>query len=175
MDSEIQKKKPVISAMSSDTQALIDLGRSMEVGELLTYAVIQREVGFDVRKRRGPMRTALHRLLVDEGYHFDCVRTMRYRRLNNAEAAKTLARPIRRARAAARRGTRTAQKVDVLALPKDERATFVGRASLCGLMDDVSSAKSQRKLTELASEDTSKGLMSAKRALEALKGKKSEG
>ncbi len=162
--------KPAISEMGSDTKALIELLRGAEEGETITYGTILDVVGFDVRNRRGPILTAFKRLRADENMHFDCVRNEGYRRLTHAEAARTLPlKSVRRARACARKGLTISSHIDILEVPKDERAAFVGIASICGLMADVGSARSQRKLTELAASDTSASIVSAKKALEALK------
>jgi hypothetical protein len=167
--SEVIEKGRIIPAMSMDTRAVMDRLRSMVVGEVLSYKEISSAVGFNIQKRRAPLDTARRRLTYDEGIHFGTVLGVGVKRLGHAEAASATEQPVRRIARAARREFRKAQRIDLLEVPASERAAFVGRLSTIGMVGEVCSVKSQRRLVAAAEKTPDANILGLQKAFEALK------
>lgn len=162
--------KSAIPQISAAAQRVADLFRSMEVGHVVTYEMVNAAAGFDVRERRGVVATARRRVLMDDSVHIATVYGAGYKRLSPQEAAETISSDITRSRNAARKGVRKAQRIDVLALPVEQRPRFVAQATLCVLIGETTKAKNQAKLAAVAStQPENTALLAQRMALEALR------
>lgn len=142
------------SAVGTAIGNLANLFRSMEVGEVVTYSTMNAAAEIDVRETNVHRRAKLI-VLREDAIHLGCVHGVGYKRLNPKEASEEVGSQLNRVRNAARRGVLKASKVDILALPVEERAKFVMRASLCSMISESTSSKSKEKVLELAQkEDT---------------------
>lgn len=170
MSDEAQVVRSAIPQISAASLRVIDLFRSTEIGEVVTYETVSAAAGFDVRERRYVVATAKRRVLTDDGIHMATVRGVGYKRLSAKEAADTIGSDLTRSRNAARSGTRKAQRISVLELPEAQRSRFVAQATLCALISESTKARSQDRLAAVAEtrpEDTA--ILAQREALDALK------
>lgn len=162
--------KPAIPEISPAAQRVANLFRSSAVGDVLPYEMVNAAAGCDVRANRHIVATARNRVLMDDQVHIATVSKVGYKRLSPVEAADTLGCDLERSRNAARKGVKKAKRISVLDLPADKRNEFVGRASLCAMITEGTSTKSQEKLMAAASQQPeSTAILAMKQTLEALK------
>lgn len=162
--------RSAIPQISAASEALVALFRGLEVGQFATYATMTAAAGVDVLSKRNVIHTARNRVLVDDAIHIVTVYGVGAKRISSAEAADTMPAYIQRSRSAARKGAKVAKHIDILELPADKRPMFVAQATLCHLISDSTTAKSQAKLAAAAStQPTNTAVLAGKMALEALK------
>lgn len=170
MTTETTVTRHAIQEISASAQQLIGLFRSMNVGDVVTYATANAAAGLDVKVKRYPAYTAIKRVLIDDSIHIATVRGVGFKRLSPAEAAATLPSDIGKSRRAAKRGLRKAQHVSILDVPAEKRMEFVAQATLCSLIGDAASAKGQAKLAAAAStQPENTAILAQRMALDALK------
>lgn len=170
MTDDVTIVRTTIPQISAASLRVIDLFRSMAIGDVVTYETVSAAAECDVRVRRNILATARRRVLADDGIHVATVRGVGLKRLSAREAADTIGSDLLRSRNAARSGTRKAKQISVLDLPPSQRARFVARATLCSLISESTKARSQERLIAVAetrSEDTA--ILAQREALDALK------
>lgn len=158
-----------VMAMSAETATVIGMLRKMTVGEVLTYATLSEAIGCDVRKRRHVLKTARDRVLADDSVHTAIVATVGVKRLSDEEAGDGLSSSLRRARSAARRGRKSASRLNINEIPQEKRAAVFARASLLELIDYSGSAKAAAKAIAVAASSPDEKVLPLRRMLAALK------
>lgn len=98
-------KSKAIPSISIESQLLIDRLQKCSVGETATYDELSTVIGRNVqREGRGPLTTAMNRLMRDDGRVFECVRGLGVKRLPDNEILDVGQCYIGRAHRAAMRG-----------------------------------------------------------------------
>lgn len=162
--------RSAIPQISAAAEALVSLFRSLKVGDVVTYETMTAAAGVDVKSKRNIIATARNRVLTDDSIHIVTVWGAGVKRISGAEAAGTMPAYIQRSRSAARKGAKVAKHVDILDVPADKRPMFVAQATLCHLIGDSTTAKSQAKLAAAAStQPADTAVLAGKMALEALR------
>jgi hypothetical protein len=170
MNDKVTVTSPAVQQISAASQAVANLFRSAEVGDVITYEMVNAAAGCDVRQKRYIASTARNRVMVDDGVHIAAVYGVGFRRLSPAEAAETLDSDLSRARNAARKGAKRASHISVLDVPTDKRGEFVMRRSLCELIKDGTGSKGQAKLLAVANtQPADTAILAMKQTLDALK------
>lgn len=168
-EAEVVQGQRVIHALSAESAAVISRLKECAVGQIVTYAELSSIIGYNIRERRAALHTARRRLLADERMHFATVVGEGVRRINDAEAGRSLEHDVRAARSAGRRGLRKARAIDLTEVPKDERAEIVGRASLLALIDRAGAPRAQEKILAAVKESDATDALPLQRALAALR------
>lgn len=170
MSVEAKVSKSTIPQISAAAQEVCQVFRSLAVDETATYEHLTAAVGFDVRAKPYIVRTAIKRVLADDGIHMATVRGVGLKRVSATEAAATIMpSKLSRARSAAKSCTKTAEKISVLELPVEQRASFAARATLASLIADATTQKSVAKLAAAAStQGENTAIIAGKMALKAL-------
>jgi len=69
---DVKERKPFV--LSPISRVLIDYIREQDVGRLITYDELSKQVGFDIQKHRGYLETARRRLILDYGVYTVVIR-----------------------------------------------------------------------------------------------------
>lgn len=151
-----------------DTQLLIDRFRTLAVGEVLTYEDIEKIIGQSVKPgTKGYSRVLKARQVCvrDHGLVIDSEPKVGVKRLTPSETIGAGQRSIVKANREAKRGIKTIVTVDYNALSNDDRIRHNTVASHLGVLQEITSNKSQAKLHGVMS--TAHQKLSLGRTLEA--------
>lgn len=158
----------ITRSRSMEIVAVADALRSCAPGETATYQTLDHALGADCRVSRHIVMAARDRLH-DEGFVFEAVPNVGYRRLTQEEIAATV--PTRRAyriRGQARRGLKELSAIERPdALGPAERARYYAGAALMSAIAAVATNRGLKKIGQLATESASLPLDAT---LDALKG-----
>lgn len=153
--------------ISADAAAIARSFEALQVGETLTYAAISTLVGRDARSIRGAIATALQTVQRDKRMVLGTVRKVGYIRLNDGEIIDTYDQTRARIRRQSARAVKRLVCVDYDALPKDKQVKHNAALSMLGVIAELSSVGSARKIeNSIAESGTS--LPAAKAAIAAL-------
>lgn len=153
--------------LSADASAIARALESLSVGDTMSYDAISTLVGRDARLIRGAIATALREVQRNKRMVFGTVRKVGYIRLNDAEIIETYDQARGRIRRQSARAVKRLVCVDYDALPKDKQVKHNAALSMLGVIAELSSAGSVRKIeNSIAESGTS--LPAAKTAIAAL-------
>ncbi len=157
--------------LSSETKAIADILRLVNVGTVIDYARLTRSIGRDVQSAaRSALTSARHVVMREERMVFDVVRGIGLKRLNDVEIVdsgdKDRASIHRRARKAARKVT----CVEYDSLPKEKQVKHNATLAVLGVMAELSTAKGLARVEGQVVESGSKEVPHVKAAIAALGG-----
>ncbi len=128
---ELKGKKSPIHPPHPDTRILVEKLRAIEPGATVTYSEIAEWVGRDPQKQRGPLVSAMRRLL-QEGIRYVSVKNVGVQRYTSSQIVNQdlLKATVKIGRAARRAVAVAANCVDVTKLSPDERRDLEARNSV---------------------------------------------
>jgi len=146
--SEVKTKKPLFHISYEATQ-LIEVLRSAEVGELITYERMNKKIAGDVqRSHRSALNTARRHLLREDQAHFGTVIGVGIKRLNEHEATQSLDLDVSKIRSGARRVNTKTQLINIAPLTPSERAKLAMVQTLSSVIERSTTGRSQQRLLE---------------------------
>lgn len=114
-------QKQIINQMGIDSQLIRDRLSKMDIGETISYKELSTIIQKDITGHRHIFYTAAKSLMPD-GFVFDCVAGVGFRRLNDTEKVDVAANGFTRIRKIANKCIRQAQAVtDFDTLPNDKK------------------------------------------------------
>ena len=167
---EAEVTRSAIPQISAAAQRLAELFRSLEPDEVVTYETASAAAGVNVIVKRHVAATARNRVLMDDSIHIATVYGKGFKRLTTREAAEAVDGDMSRAKLAARRGVKKAERVELLELPETERARHVMRTTLCRVVAEGLGSKSRAKLELAAGKGENTAVLAQREALLALMG-----
>lgn len=133
--------RPIFLA-SAETRLIIAAMSAMAVGETITYRRLSEVTSRNRRDLRGPIRTAMKRLLRDHDMVFGCVRDVGLKRLDDLEIVRQGAAEIATLRRRALRSVERQLKADFSALPQAEQMRASAHVSIMGAIGQMTREKS---------------------------------
>lgn len=154
--------------LSSDSKAIAAELRKVAVGETSSYATLTAVIGRNVQgASRGALETARHVVQRENRIIFDVVRGVGLKRLADGEIVDLSDKARDHARRHARRTAKKLVCVDYDALPKDKQTKHNAALSMFGVLGEMATDKSQRRL-EAKVLTAGVQIPNAKAAMEAL-------
>ncbi len=129
---------------SADTSLIVTLMGKAEVGELVSYAAIEKILGRNPQTHRQPADSAMRILLNEEGKVFECVANEGFRRLSDTEVVGSTNSIRERQHRLAGKALKRLGTVNMTNLDEDSRRHFLTHSSIQGAMRHATSAKSQK-------------------------------
>lgn len=138
-------KRPSFQA-SAETRLLTQALEAVKPGDIITYEAMETASGADLKTNRGPLQTALRRMLRDHDAVFAAVRGVGYQRLVDGEIANEASVNTTRLRRQAMRNLERASKADVSALPASQQAKFTAALSVTAAIAQMTKPKEVERI-----------------------------
>ena len=137
---------------SIDTQMLVDVLTKATIGETVTYEKLSEAISQDVRRARGyGFMTSARRITErDHGMVFEAVPNVGLLRLDDVGIVGNVERGVKRVHRATRRGLNRLSRVAYDKLESPDRIRFNTTASHLGVLHEVTSASSRKKIAKAA-------------------------
>ncbi len=136
--------------ISADTNTLIRILKTAEVGDTIDYERLTAAIGRNVREQgRGALDSARKIVQRENGFVFDVVPTVGIKRLSDQEIVKTSDRGRQHINRTARKTAATLTCVrDYSALPQDLQTKHNAELSILGAIAHASSAKQAERIEQ---------------------------
>lgn len=144
---ETNSHNKAIPELSVDSKMLFDRLSKLAIDETVAYDDLTSIIKRDVRKSaRGNLQTARRMALSELGIVTEAVATVGIKRLSDSEIVTTRIADIRRIHRTAQRGVKKLGCVDLSKLNQQELSDFNVKASHLGVLSQISTQHSQKKL-----------------------------
>lgn len=130
---------------SAETVALRRRMETMNVGDVITYAEVERIIGCDHRQSGSPA-TVIRQLRRDKQMVFSCVRNTGYQRLNDKEASESADLSTAKIRRISKRSLEVLATVDPAKLTREDQNKHFMRSATHGALAFMTQRKQQGKL-----------------------------
>ncbi|KFL31418.1 hypothetical protein JP75_07615 [Devosia riboflavina] len=137
--------------MSADARLLMQHMSSATVGQTFTYKELGAVISRDVDGSSGPLRTALRRLLRDEGMVFGTLIGEGVKRLNDEEIVAEGGNAAEAIRRKANRSFERQMKADFSRLPRQTQAKFTAQVSVMASIAMMTTGKALERVAAAAS------------------------
>jgi hypothetical protein len=158
----------VVKVMGIDARIIYEELKKLKVGDVISYSDISDIIGRDIQEDRGSLNTARNRLLEDESMCFGIVRGVGLKRLDDAEKVMAADGYLGKIRRASNRGLKTLASTDYSSLSKEDKLKHNITASHLGVLKQIASPKSKKKIEKKVIANAS-GMISAAAAIDVLK------
>lgn len=135
---------------SAATGWIVELLRTVAVGEVVTFERLSEAARMDVRKHRSTFTSAARIALREHGLVFSSQRGVGYKRVSEAGKIDVTGEHIVRARNAARSGVRVSRATNVTELSAADRLRHAQRATVAALMEGIGTQRGQRALDNVS-------------------------
>ena len=136
-----------LPTMALDTNRIIQRFLDAEVGEVITYGELSSLVGYDIQAKRSALTQAQNRLLNHHGMVFSCVRSVGMKRITAEENIKSTDAYLRCIRNKSYKKMKELGAIENFnELPTDAQHKHNTAMSLCGLLHNVSTKRSFKKI-----------------------------
>lgn len=169
----VESKKKAIPEISPQAQWLAARLRKMAVGEVVTYAELNKVAACDVRGAgKGYLMTARHVVLRDHCIAIECVRGHGMKRMDDEGIAEAQARAIELTAKRLRREEKRSQVADPDKLSAAARLRFQANRGQALAMRAIASHRTHNALVAAATRSQSSEIPSMEQLLLALRGSK---
>lgn len=159
-----------IFQMSADARLITQHLQKIEVGQTVTYAALSALVSHPVDATTGALRTALNRVLKDQGFVFACIIGVGFKRLSDAEIVAEGSHAAEAVRRKARRSVERQLKADFSSLSRDQQARFTAQVSVLASIAFMAGERQLDKIAACATPQVKEIPISATLAMFAGKG-----
>ena len=136
-----------------ETQAAIEVMRIVNRDDIITYEVLEKEVGCNPQHGgRGYVNSARRYLQREHGMVFVAVPNVGYKRLTDTEIVKSSPEALTKSRRASRRAAQRLTCVEYDELSKEDKVAHQVHLSLFGAIQAISKADASKKLTSQVAE-----------------------
>lgn len=144
------EKRTVIAEIYPDAARLAEHLQEKKMGDLVTYAEIEKFLGYSILKaKRYILYSALRVARREEGIIFETIRSVGIKRQNDSEIADyQLKRSLGQVRRCAKRGLERARCADYEKLSKEEKTRANARSTILSMQLDISKRKAERRIRE---------------------------
>ena len=145
---EANERRPLFQ-MSHKSLQLINHLKGVQVGEVVTYADMNKIVGGNVQQeKRSCLVTARKRLMQDEMVHFGTIINVGIKRLNESEATESLDLDVSKIRTRARHVHTKTRLIEIDPLSSAERLKVAMVQTLTAVIAKSTASRSQQRLLD---------------------------
>lgn len=146
-------EKPGRFQVGIDTLQVLRLLEAANVGEIVTYAKLREALGYDPRSKRGPITTALRKVLQESNKVFASVTNVGYRRLSDTEVVQSAPSDVESIHKRTRRAQRKLIAVEFDSLARTEQVRHNTMASVLGALAQATKPKTVARIEAKVSSD----------------------
>lgn len=131
---------------SADTSLLVTLFSRCEIGDTITYKSIEQTIGRSVQSRRSPVLSALKILEKENGFAFECIPNVGYKRLDDTGKVRSTHSMREKQHRISRRAVRRLSTVNTENLQDSDRRDYYTQLSLQGAMEHATTQRAQKTI-----------------------------